>query len=156
SGRLFAPALFSVVPLAEIGKPEVIDEARLEVARYTDGYAKIVHAAQAATIDPSTASDTAMPPGSDIGVQIGWGDEQVLAWHTRQLDMVDRTFSDATAGEVALGVLGYRIDARDMTLGGPWVSLTSADVDQSALAGLLGAGGPSPEAEPIYEAVATA
>jgi hypothetical protein len=156
SGRLFAPALFAVVPLAEVGKPDVIDEARLEVALYTDGYAKIVHTAQAATIDPSTATDTLMPPGSDIGVQIGWDDEQVLAWHNRQLDMVDRAFSDTTAGEVALGVLGYRIDARDIAAGAPWVSLTAADVDQSALAGILGNGGAAPDAEPIYEAVATA
>lgn len=28
--RLFAPTLFAVVPLAEVGQPEVIDEARLE------------------------------------------------------------------------------------------------------------------------------
>lgn len=89
-------------------------------------------------------------------MQIGWDDEQVLAWHNRQFDMVDRAFSDPTAGEVALGVLGYRIDARDATTAGPWVSLNAADVDQSALAGMLGNGGPAPDAEPVYEAVATA
>src|SRR5262249_4093916 len=30
NGRLFAPVLFAVVPLAEIGAPETVDEARIE------------------------------------------------------------------------------------------------------------------------------
>jgi len=154
-GRLFSPVLFAVVPPGEIGAPETVDEARIETAEYADGFAKIVHTSQAATIDPSTATSTLMPPGSDIGVQIGWDDEQVLAWHNRQLDMADRAGSDPTAGEVALGVMGYRIDARIAGGGHPWISLTDADVDQSALAAILGNGPPTPDVEPIYESVST-
>ena len=155
SGRLFAPVLFAVVPAAEIGAPEVVDEARIEAAAYADGFAKIVHTSQAATIDPSTATDTSMAPASDIGVQIGWDDEQVLAWHNRQLDMADRAGADPKAGEIALAVIGYRIDGREAGDAAPWVSLTEAEVDQSALAAVLGDGAPALDVEPIYEPLAT-
>ena len=48
------------------------DEALAESAIYDDGFAKIVHAAQAVTVDAASASHDMIPPATDTGIDLGW------------------------------------------------------------------------------------
>src|SRR4029450_6588827 len=57
-----------------------------EAALYDDGFAKIVHSAQAKTADAASSGHNALRPATDAGIEIGWDDEQVTAWLNRQLD----------------------------------------------------------------------
>ncbi len=88
-------------------------EALTEAAIYDDGFAKIVHAAQAVTADAASSGHNELKPATDAGIDLGWDDEQVTAWLNRQLDtMRARLGSGAKAMEAPLGVSGYRIDVR--------------------------------------------
>ena len=53
-------------------------------------------------------------PVTDIGIRLGWDDEQLLIWQNRQL-MPDKTVPEVAASQrldAPMGVFGYRIDAR--------------------------------------------
>ena len=52
-------------------------DALTEAAIYDDGFAKIVHAAQAVTADAASSSHNMLPPATDAGIDLGWDDEQV-------------------------------------------------------------------------------
>ena len=89
------------------------DEALAESAIYDDGFGKIVHAAQAVTVDAASGSHDMLPPATDAGVDLGWDDEQVTRWLNRQLDALRvRVGVTKDAIEAPLGVSGYRIDVR--------------------------------------------
>jgi hypothetical protein len=128
-------ALFGAV-LIPTGLPSAGDygNALLEAATYDDGFAKIVHAAQATTADATSSAHNELPPGTDAGLDIGWDDEQVATWLNRQLDCLrTRLGAPSTPGaknvEAPLGIGGYRIDVRrtDPPLAGDgWESLCRA------------------------------
>ncbi|MCA1972008.1 MAG: hypothetical protein LDL44_04150 [Caenispirillum sp.] len=101
SRTLYAATLF---PLDQ--DDYAADEPVAEAIRYGDGFARRVHVAQA--FDDDEADD-----GSGDGdcIQIAWDDEQVTEWLNRQ--------TDPGAG-TPMGTIGYRIDVRDLTAGGPW------------------------------------
>ena len=89
------------------------DEALAESAIYDDGFGKIVHAAQAVTVDATSASHDMIPPATDAGIDLGWDDEQVTLWFNRQLEALRvRVGLKTDAIEAPLGVSGYRIDVR--------------------------------------------
>jgi hypothetical protein len=89
------------------------DEALAESAIYDDGFGKIVHAAQAVTMDAASGSHDMLPPATDAGIDLGWDDEQVTRWLNRQLEALRvRVGLPGTAIEAPLGVSGYRIDVR--------------------------------------------
>jgi hypothetical protein len=89
------------------------DEALAESAIYDDGFGKIVHAAQAVTVDAASASHDMIPPATDAGIDLGWDDEQVTLWFNRQLEALRvRVGVKNDAIEAPLGVSGYRIDVR--------------------------------------------
>jgi hypothetical protein len=139
-------ALFGAV-LIPTGLPSAGDygEALLEAATYDDGFAKIVHAAQATTADATSNGHNELPPGTDAGLDVGWDDEQVAAWLNRQLDTMRARFGapampGAKSVEVPLGVSGYRVDARQVDpapANDRWESLCrafSVDADGNAAA----------------------
>ena len=94
-----------------------------EAEDYDDGFAKIVHAAQpvsAGLIDTELAT---LPPLRDLGIRLGWDDEQIGAWMNRQLGF-DPLTGDPTTILARMGVMGYRIDVRDPNVAGAkWGSL---------------------------------
>jgi hypothetical protein len=113
-------ALFGAV-LIPTGLPSAGDygAALLEAATYDDGFAKIVHAAQATTADATSSGHNELPPGTDAGLDIGWDDEQVATWLNRQLDCLRTRLGAApTPGaksvEAPLGISGYRVDVRQL------------------------------------------
>ena len=116
SRTLFTPVLF---PVASVPPPGPYDDLFQEVEDYDDGFAKAVHAAQPHFLDPLNETDDGTRPVKDIGVRLGWDDEQVTIWLNRQID-------PAAAGlDAPMGVLGYRIDVREQG-GGAWSSLCLA------------------------------
>lgn len=109
---LFAAVLFpvSVLPLAGS-----YDSVIVEAEDFDDGFVKIVHGSQSATADPLATAPEALPAPGDIGIQLGWDDEQITSWFNRQVD--------ATQVDAPVGVAAYCVDVRDHATGGTWNSL---------------------------------
>jgi hypothetical protein len=98
---LYAAVLFPVLSTPPTAS---YDDVFTEAEDYDDGFAKIVHAMQpdrAALLD---TSPNGLPPASDLGLRLGWDDEQVAIWFNRQVD--------ATQIDAPFGTAGYRVDVR--------------------------------------------
>jgi hypothetical protein len=100
---LFTSVLF---PVAAIVPPASYDGLFREVVSYDDGFAKVAYAQQPARLDPLSEEDDGTRPANDLGIQLGWDDEQVATWLNRQIDPA------AAVQDAPMGVLGYRVDAR--------------------------------------------
>src|SRR6202035_5862673 len=70
------------------------------------GWAKAVHCAQPQQLDPLNEAADGSRPVKELGIRIGWDDEQVTIWMNRQLDATQAGLDSP------IGVQGYRIDAR--------------------------------------------
>ena len=116
SRDLFTPVLFPVV-----SPPPALDYGELfaEVDDYDDGWAKIVHAVQPEQLDPLNETPDGTRPVKELGIRLGWDDEQVTIWMNRQIDATQAGLDSP------LGVQGYRIDAR-LTGSAAWNSLVRA------------------------------
>jgi hypothetical protein len=112
---LFTPVLFPIAATPPTGVS--YDTLFRESVEYDDGFAKAVYARQPLQADP-LAETHGERPAADLGIQLGWDDEQVVTWLNRQVDPA------AAAQDAPMGVLGYRVDARHP--GGTWSSLVMA------------------------------
>jgi hypothetical protein len=122
---LFGAVLFPVGLTAAGDYGQALSEAAI----YDDGFGKIVHAAQAITVDAASGSHDMLPPATDAGIDLGWDDEQVTLWLNRQLDALRKRLDPLqNAVEAPLGVSGYRVDVRmpDDPLRATWESLCLA------------------------------
>ncbi len=91
----------------------ILDQMFIEAAEYDDGFCKIVHNYQPVSNSLiKEEQDDDHPVTNDIGIRMGWDDEQIAIWHARQmaLDPVTSKRTDAPPG-----VFQYRIDARIKT-----------------------------------------
>jgi hypothetical protein len=102
---LFTPVLF---PVATVPPPGPYDELFQEVIDYDDGFAKAVHAAQPQFMNPLAENDDGSRPVKDVGIRLGWDDEQVAIWLNRQIDPA------SAALDAPMGVFGYHVDAREV------------------------------------------
>ncbi|MFC5865090.1 hypothetical protein ACFPT7_22475 [Acidicapsa dinghuensis] len=120
-------------------------DTNVEIADvYSDGFAKLVHSSQPQNA-AAAVGDGQLPPGSDLGIEIGWDDEQVVQWQNDQLALLAARTGGTlnTATQAPLGVLGYRVDVADITPaspGGPfltpsWQSLCSISTSLPASLG---------------------
>lgn len=106
---LFAPMLFPVFFKPNAGDPDPpqgtkLDQRMIETVEFDDGFAKIVHAAQPPSRHLLAESADEGKPVKDVGIRLGWDDEQILIWYLRQLsERVD----------APLGVFGYAVDVRE-------------------------------------------
>lgn len=120
SRPIFAPLLFPVLFKANPADPDPApdgnyDSLFIEAAAYDDGFGKIVHAYQPRSRNLMSEETDGAHPVKDVGVRLGWDDEQILIWYMRQL-MIDETVTNADKRiDVPLGVFGYAIDVRDAT-----------------------------------------
>lgn len=104
---------------------DILDEMFVEAAEYDDGFCKIVHSYQPVSNSLlKEEQDEEHPVTNDIGIRMGWDDEQLAAWHARQLG------ADPATGQrpdAPLGVFQYRIDTREKSAdpGNPnaWIPL---------------------------------
>ncbi len=138
--NLFAAVEFPVLIDNGIPQPDypvapstsILDEMFIEAAEYDDGFCKIVHNYQPVSNHLlSETQDDEYPVTNDIGIRMGWDDEQLAAWHARQLG------ADPVTGkrpDAPLGVVRYRIDVRtkspDPAHPNPWTSLCKVMYNQ--------------------------
>ena len=113
---LFTPVLFPVT-----SPPPALDydDIFAEVDDYDDGWAKIVHGVQPQQLDPLNETPDGTRPSKELGIRLGWDDEQVTIWMNRQIDATQAGLDSP------IGVQGYRVDAR-LTGTTPWNSLVRA------------------------------
>ena len=109
-----------------------LDEVFDEAISFDDGFAKIVHARQPETTELAADDGSGLPLMNDMGIQLGWDDEDVLIGMNRGIgDNPDGT----TPPEAPSGVAGYRIDVR--TSGTTqWTSLCQIAGSSTNLAGV--------------------
>jgi hypothetical protein len=107
--QLFAAVLFPYVesPAQVSGN---FDTLKIEASDYDDGYAKIVHAVQPVSGNVLSEEPDGQHVQKDIGVRLGWDDEQILIWQNRQ--MLADPSTPGKRIEAPLGVFSYRVDVR--------------------------------------------
>ncbi len=107
---LFAALQFPVVdgPAQPNGD---FDTLKIEAADYDDGFAKIVHAVQPVSSNLLAEAPDGMHPHRDIGVRLGWDDEQLLIWQNRQ--MLADPLTPGKRTDAPLGVFFHRVDVRE-------------------------------------------
>jgi hypothetical protein len=112
SRAVFTPTLFPVAAnaaaAAALGN---FDQALWEASVYDDGFTRIVHVSQPRTRDPIEESDSGSSPLEDLGLAIGWDDEDILMAQNRGVGLEPDGSVPAPAPHA---VVGYRVDvARD-------------------------------------------
>jgi hypothetical protein len=118
-------ALFAAINFPVDGEGGTPSDTSFEISDiYSDGFTKLVHSAQPIN-SGAAVGDGQLAPGSDLGIEIGWDDQQVAQWHNDQLALLAArtggTLGSAT--QMPLGVQGYRVDVADITPttpGGPF------------------------------------
>jgi hypothetical protein len=130
--QLFAAVLFPVlfddpgVP-GPPPAPGNYDAVFIEAADYNDGFAKVVHGTQPVSQNLLAEDPDGFPPTTDVGVRIGWDDEQILIWQNRQLKAdptVPKVGGQPQRLDAPMGAFAYRIDAREPNDPG-WHSLVT-------------------------------
>lgn len=118
--NLFAAVLFPVMKNGEspVGN---YDELYLEASRFNEGFATIVHASQPVSGNLLKEEQDGFHPQKEIGIRLGWEDEQILIWYLRQMAVGE---SSTERIDAPLGVAGYHIDVKKSTESG-WESLTA-------------------------------
>ena len=132
------------IPVLEIGKPRSVfgaiqfpvvtvapkgdyDELFIEAAEYDDGFAKIVHAFQPVSNSLLLEQSDGFHPTRDVGIRLGWDDEQILIWYIRQL-AEDPLVGAGKRIDAPIGAFGYKVDVReDKQPPVPWESLNQVD-----------------------------
>ena len=108
---LFSPVLFPVL-YNVAGPTGNYDQVFIEASDYDDGFAKIVHANQPLSQNLLAEEEDGFSPLTDIGIRLGWDDEQVLIWQNRQLKEMDNQPGQRL--DAPMGVFSYRIDMREL------------------------------------------
>ena len=88
------------------------DQAFIEASEYDDGFAKIVHSFQPVSHNFLLEESDGFHPTKEMGIRLGWDDEQILIWYIRQM-MEDESAGTNKRLDAPLGVFGYKIDARE-------------------------------------------
>ncbi|MGZ4617397.1 MAG: hypothetical protein ACXV5Q_03080 [Frankiaceae bacterium] len=125
SGRrpVFAAVLFPVLTVAGGGYDTVFAEA----SSYDDGFGKVVHAAQPVSSGTIDTEPGTLPPARDLGIRLGWDDEQQTVWMNRQLG-TDPFTGGPSPVAARMGVRAGRIDVRE-TGTQVWTSLNTVQGD---------------------------
>ncbi|MEO6071260.1 MAG: hypothetical protein ABIP31_12005, partial [Chitinophagaceae bacterium] len=118
---LFAAVLFPVMGVGEDAVGDY-DELYIEAARYNDGFSKITHANQPPSHNLLKEKTDGFHPQKEVGIRLGWEDEQILIWYLRQMALDEKTGARLDA---PLGVTGYHIDVATVEDPGAWESLTA-------------------------------
>ena len=101
------PVLFDTYPVAAGN----FDPIFLEASEYDTGFSKIVHSYQ--PVNGNFIKEEEDPdslPTKDLGVRLGWDDEQLLIWQNRQ--MAEDPDKPGSRVDSPLGVSKYRVDVR--------------------------------------------
>ena len=143
--HVFASVLFPVLFKASAGDPDPAppgsnyDQLFIATAEYDDGFAKIVHCRQPTNRDLLEEKSDGSYPVKDVGVNLGWDDEEITDRYIRQLEKDPAGGMDGRL-DAPLGVFGYVIDVRETAEPeNPWESLNLVQSRQAlTLAGAAG------------------
>ena len=145
------PVLFKLAPGDADPPPPGTnyDQLFIAAAEYDDGFAKIVHCRQPTNRDLLEEKSDGSYPVKDIGVNLGWDDEEITDRYIRQLEIDPAGGMDGRV-DAPLGVYGYVIDVRESAEPeNPWESLNLVQSRQAltlaAPAGAIALGGFSGE-----------
>ena len=119
------PVLFKVNPGDADPPPPGTnyDQLFIAAAEYDDGFAKIVHSRQPTNRDLLEEKSDGAYPVKDVGVNLGWDDEEITDRYIRQLEIDPAGGLDGRV-DAPLGVYGYVIDVRETAEPeNPWESL---------------------------------
>jgi hypothetical protein len=119
------PVLFKVNPGDADPPPPGTnyDQLFIAAAEYDDGFAKIVHCRQPTNRDLLEEKNDGAYPVKDVGVNLGWDDEEITDRYIRQLEIDPAGGMDGRV-DAPLGVYGYVIDVRETAEPeNPWESL---------------------------------
>ncbi|MBC7848763.1 MAG: hypothetical protein H7Y31_03465, partial [Chitinophagaceae bacterium] len=108
--QLFGALLFPVVPGPAQPNGQ-FDILKIEAADYDDGYAKIVHAVQPVSSNLLSEEPDELHVQKEMGIRLGWDDEQLLIWQNRQF-LADPT-TPSKRIDAPLGVFSYRVDVKE-------------------------------------------
>ncbi|MEI6847184.1 MAG: hypothetical protein WCK32_03965 [Chlorobiaceae bacterium] len=129
---LFAPVLFPVLNTGA-SPTGIYDELFIESARFNDGFASVVHANQPVSHNLLKEEQDGFHPQKEMGIRLGWEDEQILIWYLRQLAIDETVGTDRL--DAPLGVNGFHIDVRLNEISGgavaAWDSLTAVQSNGS-------------------------
>lgn len=134
--QVFAPLLFPVLFKAKASDPDPApdgnyDQVFIETAEYDDGFAKIVHAQQPPSQNLLSEENDGAHPLRDVGVRLGWDDEQILIWYMRQMSIDPTVTNPDKRLDAPLGVFGYAVDVRDAAnAANPWESSNEVSAKQ--------------------------
>ncbi|MGH6690458.1 MAG: hypothetical protein ACREF4_07250, partial [Gammaproteobacteria bacterium] len=136
--QVFAPLLFPVLFKAVPADPDPprdghYDQVLIEAADYDDGFAKIVHAYQPHSRNLLAEASDGAHPVKDVGVRLGWDDEQILIWYMRQLAIDPSVVVNPDKRlDAPLGVFGYAADVRELASpANAWESLNQVETRQA-------------------------
>ena len=122
--NLFAAVLFPVLNVGENALGNY-DDLYIEAARFDDGFATITHANQPVSQHILQEEQDGFHPQKEMGIRLGWEDEQILIWYLRQLAK-NETVAGNDRLDAPLGVVGYHVDVQDAkNAGAGWESLTA-------------------------------
>jgi hypothetical protein len=107
--QLFGALLFPVVPGPAQPNGD-FDTLKIEASDYDDGFAKIVHAVQPVSANILSEEPDGIHVQKDMGVRLGWDDEQLIIWQNRQVLADPNTPGQRI--DAPLGVFTYRVDVR--------------------------------------------
>ena len=115
--HVFASMLFPVLFKAAASDPDpapagTYDQLFIAAAEYDDGFAKIVHCRQPVNRDLLEEKSDGHYPVKDVGVNLGWDDEEITDRYIRQLESDPAGDMDGRI-DAPLGVFGYVIDVRE-------------------------------------------
>ncbi len=133
--QVFAALQFPVLFKAQENDPPPVpisnyDQLFIEAAEYDDGFAKIVHCQQPPNRDLLVEDNDGAHPVKDVGIRLGWDDEQILIWYIRQM-LADPNGQLTGRLDAPLGVFGYNIDVRQTAEPeNPWESLNVVESKQ--------------------------
>ncbi|MDB5009432.1 MAG: hypothetical protein JWQ06_221, partial [Mucilaginibacter sp.] len=141
--NIFAAVQFPVLTPSNPVPAGNFDQIFLEASEYDTGFAKIVH-----TYQPLNGNllkefeDPESLPRKDLGVRLGWDDEQLLIWHNRQMaEDPDKPVGSGERVDAPMGVSKYRIDTRLAVPSGQppnaWTSLAKVRAKTSLELGLV-------------------
>ncbi|MBC7928780.1 MAG: hypothetical protein H7039_24315, partial [Bryobacteraceae bacterium] len=123
-GAVLFPVVFDDAAPGLPPSPGNFETALAEAAQWDDGFASIVHAKQPVSQNLLEEKPDGFAPLTDIGIRLGWDDEQILIWQNRQMTIDTTVPKIAGKGQrldAPSGVFGYRVDARKS--GDDWRSL---------------------------------
>jgi hypothetical protein len=116
--NIFAAVQFPVLFKETPADPEPVpqgnfDQIFIEASEYDTGFSKIVHSYQPLNGNfIKEEEDPESLPRKELGIRLGWDDEQLLIWQNRQMAEDPDKPNSGLRVDSPLGVSKYRVDVR--------------------------------------------